>query len=183
MDVLLSVLEAFDRFMNAGPQSLVTFLLVLIVVSPVMTLLHELGHATAAIHLLGDEVEVKVGKVGKLLDARIGVLRLRVNGFAPLVGVQGHAMFNQARASAREVIVIALAGPATSACALLASALVLAVMPAGLMHDLAWMAACFNAIAFLNVLPLEFTTKRGEPPTPTDGLVALRAGRVLWQLR
>ena len=78
--------------------------------------MHELGHALVAMRLLDAEVELTVGSIGKVLEAQWGSLQVRVNALGGQG--QGQGSLDGARATARDMLLISLAGPAASACGL-----------------------------------------------------------------
>ena len=89
-----------------------------------------------------------------------------------------------ARATARDMLLISLAGPAASACGLVVTAVALAWVPPGLVHDALWVAMLFSVAATLSVVPLAVSRAApGRPEVRSDGQLALAAARVLWQLR
>jgi len=127
-----------------------------------------------------DEVELTVGSVGKVLEAQWGSLQVRVDA----LGGQGQVSLDGARATARDMLLISLAGPAASACGLVVTAVALAWVPPGLVHDALWVAMLFSVAAALSVVPLAVSRAApGRPEVRSDGQLALAAARVLWQLR
>ena len=184
MDLLFSALEALDELMQSGP-GLFPALFLLLVMSWPLTLLHELGHALAAVVLLDEDVDVEVGQYGRFAEGRLGRIRFELQAPSLFPGVAGTAGFDDARATARDILLIALAGPAASALGAVATALLLgAVGESGWLHDVLW-AATLNGIFFtlLNTVPFAVVERRGEAPTRSDGLLALDALRVIIRLR
>jgi hypothetical protein len=81
MDALYDLVQTILRFMESSPGLPVSLLYLAVAAVPV-TLLHEIGHALAARHLLGGEVKVSVGTAGKLAELRLGQLTVFANALA-----------------------------------------------------------------------------------------------------
>jgi hypothetical protein len=98
--------------------------------------------------------------------------------------VDGVAEFDATDATARDVLLIALAGPAASLVGTMLTAWALsACSPSGVLHDLLWAATLGGAFAVLNLVPITFQEQRDGPPVRTDGRLALDALRVARALR
>lgn len=181
MDAVLHEIEQSARFLTSeGGPSLLALVVLSLFVVPLVVWVHELGHALVAMRLLDAEVELTVGSVGKVLEAQWGSLQVRVNA----LGGQGQVSLDGARATARDMLLISLAGPAASACGLVVTAVALAWVPPGLVHDAIWVAMLFSVAATLSVVPLAVSRAApGRPEVRSDGQLALAAARVLWQLR
>jgi membrane-associated protease RseP (regulator of RpoE activity) len=80
---------------------------------PLLVLVHELGHAIAALHLTRGPVRVYVGRDPKLVG-RVGRLELYFGFRPPKGGPTGVCLHARARTPLREMA-IALAGPLASA--------------------------------------------------------------------
>lgn len=169
---------AFVTFVRVSP-SLPAALACLAVASIPATILHELGHGVIARRLLGGEVQITVGTAGRIADVRLGQIAMSVNALGHPARGAGYASFSASRASARDVVMIALAGPAASlvGCALTGWAL-FASPSTGIVHNLLWGATAAGAFCVLNIVPFEFQEHRGGPRLRSDGLVALRAARI-----
>lgn len=171
------------RFMDARPGFLVGLLYLAVAALPV-TLLHELGHAVVARRLLGGEVQVSIGSAGKLAELRLGQIALLVNALSHPGRAAGVANFDASRATARDVLLIALAGPVASAVGAVLSAWGLsACPPSGALHDVLWAATFAGIFGVLNLVPLTFQERRDGPSVRTDGRLALDALRVARALR
>ena len=182
-ELFSEVLAPFDYFMDSEPAWLV-FIVLSVLIAPFAVWLHELGHALAATRLLDEEVEITIGSFGKVLEAQIGSLRIRVNALSSPLGASGQASFAGARATARDVLLIALAGPAASACGLAITAVALAWAPPGLLRDALVIATLCGTVGVIGLVPLPLSRARhGRPAERSDGQLALEAARVLWQLR
>lgn len=178
MDLLYAIAQAIVTFMDGGP-GIFTVAPLLLVVGLGTTLLHELGHAAAAEARLGEDVVVTVGGVGRIAELQLGRASVTVNAFGRLGGPAGVAEVDAARATARDVLAIALAGPAVSLVAALLSAWMLTATTDGLLHDVLWTATVLNVGGVLNLVPLRLQERRGGPMLRTDGRLALDALRVV----
>lgn len=95
-------------------QLFLAWLAVLLVGMPVVTLLHELGHAVAAALVVGGRVTVVQGPAPARLRVSVWRLDLRLHGpIAPHQGMIGWAIWGPHRARWRHAIAIA-AGPLVS---------------------------------------------------------------------
>jgi len=178
VDLLYSIADAIVRFMDSGPGLPIDLLYIVIASVPV-TLLHELGHAAAARYLLGGEVRVTVGNVGKLAELTLGQIKVAINAFDHPARVAGTAEFDASRATARSVLLIALAGPAASLAGTAITAWALsAAPPGGIVHGLLWAATGVGVFGVLNLGPLTLHERRDGPVVQTDGRLALDALRI-----
>jgi hypothetical protein len=183
-DPLYVIAQAILDFMNAGPSLLLTPLYILIAGVPA-TALHELGHALVARRLLGLPVDIVVGTTGRIVQLQLGQISMSVNALASPARVGGSAMFDASRARARDILLIALAGPAASAVGVLLSlALLRTAAASGFVHDLLWASVLFGVFAVvLNLIPFDFTDDHDDHCPQTDGGMALHAARTLRALR
>lgn len=95
-------------------QMLLVLLAVTLVGMPVVTLLHELGHAVAAALAVGGRVTVVQGPAPARLTVSIWRLDLRLHGpIAPHQGMTGWAMWGPHQARWRHAVAMA-AGPLVS---------------------------------------------------------------------
>lgn len=180
MDAVYFVVEALVAFAEREPSSFFVTLALLAVLSIPVTLLHETGHAVVARMTLETDVEVRVGDVGKLAELQLGEIRFHVNVASTFSGPAGHAAFDDSRARARDIIVIALAGPAASLIGTVVTALICnASSPGTALHDVFWAATVVGAWGVvINLIPMELAQRRGER-WRTDGRLALDAFRTL----
>jgi hypothetical protein len=182
MDLLQTIAEAIVDYMDNGPGFLLTLLYSAIAWYPVI-LLHEFGHAVAAVLLLGEDVDVEVGSAGKLAELQLGRIAVSMNAVAG-PGQAGVAQFDDSRATARDVLLIALAGPAASLAGTGLTALVLwAASPGGFLAGVLWAATLLGAGGVLNLVPFRYQVTRSRPAWRSDGLLALDALRVVHALR
>jgi hypothetical protein len=164
-----------DHFIRSSPGMPATFTYLAAVAVPT-TLLHELAHALVAARRLGGRVHVSVGARGSLVRIHLRRLSMAVNALPHAARLGG---FDALRAAARDLLLVALAGPAASLAGFALSALVLSYVPrAGTVHDLLWAATAANlCAALLSLIPFQFQEHRGAPKLRTDGRVALEAIR------
>ncbi len=91
----------------------------------------------------------------------------------------GAAEFDASHATARDVLLIAVAGPAASLVGTVLTAWALSAAPeSGVFHDLLWAATLGGVFGVLNIVPLTLQERRGGPSFRTDGGLALDALRV-----
>ncbi len=182
MGLLYETAEAIVRYMESAPPMPV-FVVYIFVGSGLMVLVHELGHAVVARFLLGADVEISVGNAGKVAELRLGQITTTINALSLPGREAGSAGFHDSQATARDVVLIALAGPVASLATLVPAVLLLSWGPtAGMFHDLAWAAFPAGVFGVLNVLPYEFNEDHSGPALRTDGRLAvdaLRAFRAL----
>ena len=176
VDALYLAAGAIVEFMNAGPPILLSLVLLLVVGIPV-TLVHELGHAVVARLRLGSAVDVVVGSAGKAAEMHLGDVKVRVNAPASPLRAGGSATLSSSRATARDVLLIAAAGPAASAAGALVTGWWFARPAPGLVRDALWVATLAGVLACLNVIPLKIQERLGEAPIRTDGQLILDAAR------
>jgi hypothetical protein len=139
VDALYNIADAIVRFMDSSPAFPIGLLYLAVAAVPV-TLVHELGHAFAARRLIDGDVQVSVGSAGKLAEIQLGKVALAVNALSHPGRAAGVAEFDASRATARDVLLIALAGPAASlAGAVLTAWALSAASPSGVLHDLLWL--------------------------------------------
>jgi hypothetical protein len=178
-DWLYGPAAAVSDYLDTGPGLPVALACLAIVAIPA-TLLHELGHALAALALLDTPVGVAVGSFGKVAEVRLG----QIAAAGAPVGAVRPATFDAGRAEARDILWIAVAGPAMSLIAMLASIAALSLAPAhGVAHDLFWAAAIVNAIGVAHLLPVKLRDRPDGATLLTDGRLALDAARTLRALR
>jgi hypothetical protein len=183
VEVLYEIAEAIQRFMDSSPGLLVELLLILIASVP-LVLIHELGHAVVARRLIGGDVQVAIGDTGRLAELQLGQISLTLNALSRPGNVAGVAEFDDSRATARDIVWIALAGPAASLVGTVLSALAFsAVAPSGVLHDFLWAMTFGGVFGVANIVPLTIEERRNGRVVRTDGRLALDALRVLWDLR
>jgi membrane-associated protease RseP (regulator of RpoE activity) len=178
VDVLYDLAAGFESFMNSGPGFPVSLLYLAVAGIPVV-LLHELGHAIAARRLLGGEVKVSVGTAGELAELRLGQLAVTINALSHPGSPSGMAEFEASRATARDILLIALAGPVASLAGTVLTGWALsAVTGPGVVSDLLRAATMVGAFCVLNLVPLTLEGRGGGTWLRTDGRLALDALRV-----
>jgi hypothetical protein len=170
-DWLYGPVAGLQAYVDEGP-ALLPSLAYIAIGAIAATLLHEVGHALVALRLLGTPVGVVVGSFGKLAELRLEQI------------AAGASKSDDSRAEARDILWIALAGPAASLIGLVASIVLLGVAPVhGVAHDLLWAAISCNAFGVLHLLPMNLAQRRDGPHLHTDGRLALEAARTLRALR
>jgi hypothetical protein len=168
------VVRFFAAMPAAGP-----FLVLMVVAGIPTTLIHELGHAVAARRLLGGDVGVRVGDAAPLATLRMGRITADINALATPGRIAGEATVSAARATARDMLLIALAGPAASLAQFaLCAPLYAAAASGGLVHDVLWMVTAGGAgTCVLNLVPLRLNEDGTGRVIATDGRLALDALR------
>jgi hypothetical protein len=184
MGLLSSAALGFDHFMKSGPPLVLALIYIAITSMPVV-FLHELGHAVAARRLLGGSVHISAGNAGRVAELRMGQITASINALSSHHQVAGYAEFDATRATARDVVLIALCGPLASLLGLLLLIpLYSAATPGTIGHGVVWAAVAMSGfLVLLNLVPLNFQDRRGAPVERTDGGLALDALKVIWQLR
>ena len=183
VDALYGLAAAWTHFLDAGPD-VPGFCVCMVLAGVPVTLVHELGHALMARRTVGGNVLVLVGTAGKLASVRLGRITMNINAFARPGGVAGLAAFDGSRATARDVVLISLAGPAASFAGFVVSAMAYAAAPAtGALHSLLWTLTFAGLCTSLfNLVPLKLQNRRGAPAIRTDGRLALDAARIARRL-
>ena len=180
---LYAIAETIVKFMNGGPGFFAGLLYITIAALPVV-LLHEFGHALMAVRRLGTDVEVTVGGAGRIAQFRLGQINASLFALQGAGATGGSAAFDASRASARDVLWIALAGPAASLLGLVVAMLCFANGPVdGFLHDLLWAAVFTSFAGVANLVPITFDADKPGESYETDGRIALSALRVISELR
>jgi hypothetical protein len=179
VDRLYGLAHVIYDFMESGPVS-VLMLVYLVPAAIPVTLVHELGHALAGRRRLGGEVAVSVGTTGRIAELRLAQIKISVNALSDPTRAGGRAVFDAQRATARDVVAIALAGPLASLAGTVVSAWLLSRAPAGVVHDFLWAVTLGGVFACLvNLIPMRLQERRGEGLVRTDGMLAVEALRVM----
>lgn len=179
---LYDIADALAAFMDSGPGFPKVLLHAAITTIPV-TLIHELGHAIAARRLLDTPVSVAIGSIGEIARVRLGEISMSINAIGS-PGVAGSAEFDAADAGARDILYIALAGPAASAAGLIVSVWALSMTSSGgFLHGVIWTTVLGGAFCVLNLIPFRYQDSRNAPIHQSDGRLALDAARTLRALR
>ena len=159
------------------PFQLLVVAMSALVVSPVLTVLHELGHAAAAVVLRPGYVGIRIGARRPVATLEFGRLIVAVHPFVPPWGKTGYCVWDRTDQRCVEIVGIALAGPAVELCfgglALLAFT--------GVGGGLARIAFAVTAILALystlaSLAPITYRDEQGRE-VPTDGALALAALR------
>jgi hypothetical protein len=170
-----NALRGFMTFMDSGPAPPILLGLILLT-HPLLSLVHELGHAGAALALLPGRVAVTIGGQPPVVVRDLG--RMTIALHPVMLPWRFHAACTyEAQGSRAETAVIALTGPAASllTCIVMWSALV-RVGP-GLVHDVLFVMTLVSLVeAVGNLVPMTLTDSRGIRRR-TDGATILAALR------
>jgi hypothetical protein len=113
-DEVYEWLQAFQTFMDRGSLagSLVAFTLAL-ATTPLLILVHELGHAVA---VRARGLPLKAMKVGDEIDVilTVGGFRMELGRLTGKGDVGGYVVYDGRRSTPVDVLVVALAGPAAN---------------------------------------------------------------------
>jgi hypothetical protein len=164
-------------FMDGMPPLPLTFLLGA-VVGPVLIVVHELGHAFAALWRCDGPVFVRVGAKERRWSLRAGRMTMEA-GPNELPLSAGFCVYDATGISPWDEVMIAMAGPVASLLGAVATG-VLWNATGGLLHDALAVATLGGiTVGVVNALPLTFKeTRRGDGPVlRLDGLRALEALR------
>jgi Peptidase family M50 len=161
-EMVHSSLESFAQWMDrGGPNAIGPGVVVFFVVFPLLTLVHELGHAAVGLVQTEGLVQIRVGRAPRRIRGRVGRLAFELSLLPAGGKVMGTAQ-TFARLSRNEQVAYALAGPAAEALfvALLLPALQLTT---GLVHDAllcGWALAMLHAL--LNLIPAQLGRHRSD---------------------
>jgi hypothetical protein len=148
-DWLVNQLAWFAAFMTAAGLKLQLWLLL---VGPLAVLVHEAGHALAALLLTPDAVDLHVGDRGTGVAVRIGRLRATLRPWA-CGQTAGHVVFRPPALG--RYAAVAAAGPAASLAGALVGALIeVRLSPASAAGQLVGAFTASSAFGVLNLLPL-----------------------------
>ena len=114
---------------------------------------------------------------------RLGEITVSLNALSEPGRLGGYAEFDDSRATARDVVLIAVAGPAASLVGTVFTAWLFSGAPAGTLRDVLWALTLAGVFGVLNLIPFSFQERRDGPSLRTDGRLALDALRVVRALR
>ena len=101
--------------MNFSFIDFIIYLLVYIIFTPMLTLLHELGHAIPALIFTKEEVIVNIGNSNLNKKIKLSRLIIKLNGYKSLVDVSyGYINWTPLDSNKIKAIIIILGGPLTS---------------------------------------------------------------------
>ncbi len=177
------MLEQFVAFMDETTLGgSVLLILVSLVATPGLVFVHELGHALAAKALGQDVAELVVGDTPDVI-VRAGRFTMRLGRYLGRGDVGGYVRFGDAGTSAKDLLIVSLAGPAASALAAFAL-LVLSLRLDGMAAFIVALHALSSAVmAVGNLIPsgdtvdqlsdgrvaqIAWAARRWAPPEPTD---------------
>ena len=156
-------------------------------VALLVTAIHESGHLLAALSTRQEQVSLRIGSFGGLIEERLGAVRMEVSVFAAPWRSSGAVSFDAAQTTAQQMLGIALAGPAASLVGAAGTAWLAASSSSSAVSEFfaaATVAGVFAGI--LNLIPMTLTEGTRRQPgdrLATDGRHALNALQVLADLR
>lgn len=169
------LLQRFMDFMDGGP-SLPALVLLTLLVTPVLALLHELGHALAALVLLPGRVHITIGSRKPLVTIRLGRLSLDLHPLVVPWRFDALCAY-EIEQTRGDAALVALAGPAASlATGVIAWRLTAFTSPGHLDDVLAFMALGAVVSMVVCLVPVTLTDSNGVVPK-TDGRVVVDALR------
>jgi len=171
------VVQHIVDFLDDMPPLPELFLLGMLI-GPPLVLIHELGHALAALWRTDGPVFVRIGARHRRWALRTGRFRMEA-GPSEMAFAGGFCAYDPRSASPLSLAVIAMSGPLASLAGAAATAF-LWTKTHGLARDAMNAATIEGAIAaIVNALPLTFTGRRDgvEHAVRLDGLIALDAMR------
>jgi hypothetical protein len=170
VSVIQQAAHAFITFMDGGPPPAWILVSFYLLTMPFLLLLHELGHAAAALALRPGGVAVGIGREPHLFHIVLG--RLMV-AFHPWVGFwRAHGVCMYQRPESRtEDAIIAAAGPAASLLACIVTRTMLVNVSPGLLHDaLAVMTLYLLSTGVVSLVPRSFD-RHGTRMRSDGGLI------------
>lgn len=172
--------------MNAGPP-FPWYLPWLALGALLVTAIHEGGHLAAAWLTGQRDLAMSVGEYGRVIERRLGNVRLRLSAVSAPWRAAGSVRFEAAQMMARAMLLIALAGPAASFAGATATALLASSVESRALSEFFVMATVLGlGTGVFNLVPLtltEGTRRRPGSRIQTDGRHALSALAVLRELR
>jgi Peptidase family M50 len=179
-----ALLEAFQNLMDSQP-GLVGWVIAQLIVLPLTVLLHELGHAAMAVVRAQPDVRLEVGSGPIAWRGRLARIDMAVHPLVVPAGMGGAVSFDATRASATDVLLVALAGPVASLIGTVIAWIWFASTPddAGLASLLAVAAATGLFVTIVNLAPMSIRDRNGAVMWRTDGWHALSAAKILVSLR
>ena len=181
-----SLVRAFASAMDAGP-AFPWWIAWIALVGLFVTAIHEAGHLIVALWTGQQDVALRIGSFGELIEERLGAVRLQIGVLDAPWRPGGAVSFDAAHTTAKQMMAIALAGPAASLAGAVFTALAAASFSTQAVSDFfaaATVAALVTAI--LNLIPLtltEGTRRRPGARLSTDGRHALDALHVVLDVR
>jgi Zn-dependent protease len=179
-----ALLQAFHDLMDSQP-GLVGWVFAQLIVLPLTVLLHELGHAAMAAMRAQADVRLEVGSGPVAWRGRLARIDMAVHPLVMPAGMGGAVSFDATRASATDVLLVALAGPLTSLIGTVFAWIWFASTP-----DDSWLSPLLAVAALtgllltvVNLLPMSIRDRNGAVMWRTDGWHALSAARVLLSLQ
>jgi hypothetical protein len=138
-----------------GPLCIIVFVAI---VAPLLTLIHELGHALVALTLIPQDIVIRLGQDSKIRLFRRGRLQILVQPIGGWFGYYNWAA-DVVEVKKSHALWIALAGPAASLLTALLCATLKSVLDVGLPFagDLIHMSMVYAIILFLaTIIPIKY---------------------------
>jgi hypothetical protein len=169
-------LHEFTNFMDGGPPPPWIVLPLFVLSQPLLALVHELGHAGAALALSSGRVAIAIGRYPPLVARDLGRMTIAFHPVAPIL--RNHAECTPPAPKSRtEDALVALAGPAASLVTCIVARSALVHVSPGLLHDALWMVTFLSLVATVgNLVPFTFTDSQGRRRR-SDGATILAALR------
>jgi membrane-associated protease RseP (regulator of RpoE activity) len=180
----MPIFEGMDLSLPTIAEYVVAVVLTAVVFLPLLTLLHELGHAAVALRVTTGTVQVDVGRPPALFRLRLGRLFISFSPVPPRgVPFAGVCMYQRSSRRPLAELALLLAGPAMNALA----AAVLGLLAFSARHaQPAWLTLTLTSAALLALVAFLYNmdprpASRGERmrvEVRRDGPKALRCYRV-----
>jgi hypothetical protein len=182
--VVKPLLQAFYDLMESQP-GLPGWVLAQLIVVPLTVLLHELGHAGMAVLRAQEDVRLQIGGGPVAWRGRLSRIDMAVHPLVMPAGLGGAVSFDATRATAMDVVLVALAGPAVSLIGTVVAWTWFASTPESswLSPLLAVAALTGLLVTVVNLVPMSIRKRNGAVAWRTDGWHALSASKVLVSLR
>jgi hypothetical protein len=152
-----------------------------------VTTIHEGGHLVAGLWTGQEQVALRIGSFGGLIEQRLGAVRMDVSIVEVPWRSSGEVTFHAAQTTAQQMVGIALAGPAASVVGAAATAWIAASAGSSAVSEFFAMATVMGLGAgIFNLIPMTLTEGTRRNPgarIASDGRHALNALQVLAALR
>ncbi len=175
MSTIADFLRQLAIFLESGPTFLVTFAMLFFAMPP-LTVVHELGHAGAALALRPGPVSVSVGAERPLVLCSIGRMTIAINPVMLPWRPRAVCGYKPPETPGQAAL-IAFAGPAASIVACIVGWDALTLVEPGWFHDFLWVWTFVSfMVAIVNLVPFTFKDARGNR-RGSDGALILAALR------
>jgi hypothetical protein len=164
--------HAFITFTDGGPPSIWILVAMYLLTMPCLALVHELGHAAAALALRPGAVVVAIGRPPHLLHLILGRMTILFDPWIGLWGAQAECAHQRAETRKQDAL-IAAAGPAASLLACIVTRSMLVRLEPGLLHDALAVITVYLLSGVFNLIPISFT--RHGTRVRSDGRIIVDA--------